>query len=147
MVTAVRRGQSLRAVARQFGVGVATVAHWVERAQGQRLDRVDWSDRPSVPQHTRRTNTALEDLILKIREELAPGDFVFCPEGRAGQHAFSNPHEEPARILGISAGSFPDVVAYPEHGYAWVATRDPDPELLAKAEDPGIIARFEIPVE
>jgi uncharacterized cupin superfamily protein len=80
-------------------------------------------------------------------EELAPGDFVFCPEGRVGQHAFSNPTEEPAQILGVSAGSFPDVVAYPEHGYAWVATRDPDPDLLAKAEDPGIIARFEIPTE
>jgi hypothetical protein len=46
-----------------------------------------------------------------------------------------------------SAGSFPDVVAYPEHGYAWVATRDPDPELLARGGDPGIIARFEIPIE
>jgi DNA-binding transcriptional LysR family regulator len=43
-------------------------------------------------------------------EELAPGDFVFCPEGR-------------------------------------VATRDPDPELLARGGDPGIIARFEIPIE
>ena len=47
----------------------------------------------------------------------------------------------------MSAGSFPDVVAYPEHGYAWVATRDPDPELLARGGDPGIIARFEIPIE
>ena len=81
------------------------------------------------------------------KEELAPGDFVFCPEGRAGLHTFSNPAEEPAQILAISAGSFPDVVAYPEHGYAWVATRDPDPELLARGGDPGIIARFEIPVE
>ena len=80
-------------------------------------------------------------------EELSPGDFVFCPEGRAGLHAFSNPAAEPARILAISAGSFPDVVAYPEHGYAWVATRDPDPALLAKGGDPGIIARFEIPIE
>ncbi len=80
-------------------------------------------------------------------EELAPGDFVFCPEGRAGLHAFSNPTDEPARILAISAGSFPDVVAYPEDGYAWVATRDPDPAQLAKGGDPGIIARFEIPVE
>jgi uncharacterized cupin superfamily protein len=80
-------------------------------------------------------------------EELAPGDFVFCPEGRAGLHAFSNPTEEHARLLAISAGSFPDVVAYPEHGYAWVATRDPDPELLARGGDPGIIARFEIPLE
>ena len=81
------------------------------------------------------------------KETLAPGDFVFCPEGRAGLHAFGNPGEEPARILGMSAGSFPDVVAYPEHGYAWVATRNPDPELLAKGGDPGIIARFEIPIE
>ena len=38
-------------------------------------------------------------------------------------------------------------MAYPEAGYAWVATRDPDPELLARGGDPGIIARFEIPVE
>ena len=80
-------------------------------------------------------------------EQLEPGDFVFCPEGRAGLHNFSNPTEEPARVLAMSAGSFPDVVAYPEDGYAWVATRDPDPELLARGGDPGIIARFEIPIE
>ena len=80
-------------------------------------------------------------------ETLAPGDVVFCPEGRAGLHAFSNPSDEPVRLLALSAGGFPDVVAYPEHGYAWVATRDPDPELLARGGDPGIIARFEIPVE
>jgi uncharacterized cupin superfamily protein len=80
-------------------------------------------------------------------EELAAGDFVFCPEGRAGLHNFSNSSDEPARILGMSAGGFPDVVAYPEDGYAWVATRDPDPDLLAQGDDPGIIARFEIPVE
>jgi uncharacterized cupin superfamily protein len=80
-------------------------------------------------------------------EALAPGDVVFCPEGRAGLHAFGNPTAEPVRLLAISAGSFPDVVAYPEDGYAWVATRDPDPELLAQADDPGIVARFEIPIE
>ena len=80
-------------------------------------------------------------------EVLAPGDFVFCPEGRAGLHTFSNPTDESVRILAISAGGFPDVVAYPEHGYAWVATRDPDPDQLAKGGDPGIIARFEIPIE
>jgi putative transposase len=74
MVAAVRRGQSLRAVARRFGVGVATVAHWVERAQGQRLDRVDWSDHSSVPHRTRRTDTSLEDLVLQTRRELAPSD-------------------------------------------------------------------------
>ena len=88
--------------------------------------------------------------LLRNREgeqQLAPGDFVFCPEGRAGLHAFSNPTDEPAVILAMSAGSFPDVVAYPEHGYAWVATRDPDPKLVEQAVDPGIIARFEIPIE
>jgi uncharacterized cupin superfamily protein len=80
-------------------------------------------------------------------EELAPGDYVFCPEGRAGLHTFSNPTDEPAQILAMCAGGFPDVVAYPEDGYAWVATRDPDPKLPPKGGDPGIIARFEIPIE
>jgi transposase len=74
MVIAVRRGQPLRAVARQFGVGMATVAHWVERAKGQRLDRVDWSDRSRAPHKTRRTDTAVEDLVLKTRDALARGD-------------------------------------------------------------------------
>ena len=80
-------------------------------------------------------------------EELAPGDVVFCAEGRDGLHTFGNPGDEPVRLLAISAGSFPDVVAYPEHGYAWVATRDPDPAQLARGGDPGIIARFEISIE
>jgi transposase len=74
MVTAVRRGQSLHAVARQFGVGIATVAFWVRRAKGQRLDRADWSDRSSAPHHTRRTQTAVEDLVLKTRRKLAHSD-------------------------------------------------------------------------
>jgi putative transposase len=74
MVAAVRRGQSLRAVAGRFGVGVATVASWVERAKGQRLDRVDWSDRSCAPHKTRRTDVSLEDLVLKARRELAHSD-------------------------------------------------------------------------
>jgi putative transposase len=74
MVTAVRRGQSLRAVARQFSVGVATVAHWVERAKGQRLDRVDWSDHSHAPHKARRTDTSLEDRVVKARGDLAHGD-------------------------------------------------------------------------
>src|SRR3954454_10560666 len=74
MVAAVRQGESLRAVAREFAVGVATVAHWVEWAKGQRLDRVDWSDQSHAPHKTRRTDTAVEDLVLKTRGELAHGD-------------------------------------------------------------------------
>jgi uncharacterized cupin superfamily protein len=84
---------------------------------------------------------------LEGEETLSPGDFVFCPEGRAGLHTFGNPTDDPVRLLAMSAGGYPDVVAYPEDGYAWVATRDPDPELLARGGDPGIIARFEIPIE
>jgi putative transposase len=61
-------------VARQFGVGLATVAHWVKRAKGQRLDRVDWSDHSRAPRQTRRTATALEDRVLKARRELAQSD-------------------------------------------------------------------------
>jgi hypothetical protein len=64
----------LRAVAEQFAVGVATVAHGVERAQGQRLDRVDFSDRSRAPHQTHRTAPPLEDLILQTRRELAHGD-------------------------------------------------------------------------
>jgi putative transposase len=74
MVAAVRRGQSLRAVARQFGVGTATVSLWVARARGQRLDRVDWSDQSSVPHTTQRTDGSAEDRVLAVRKELAHGD-------------------------------------------------------------------------
>jgi putative transposase len=70
MVAAVRQGQSLRSVALAFGVSPATVLHWVRHAAGQRLDRVDWSDRPHTPHHTQRTEAALEDLVLQLREEL-----------------------------------------------------------------------------
>jgi hypothetical protein len=74
MVAAVRRGQPLRTVAAQFGVGLATVTYWVQRAGGQRLDRVDWSDRSRAPHHSQRTATSLEDLVLQTRKDLALGD-------------------------------------------------------------------------
>lgn len=71
MVQAVRRGSSLRQVAQQFGVALATVQRWVERAQGQRLDRVDWTDRPcGLPTPVNRTQRQREDLVLTLRQEL-----------------------------------------------------------------------------
>jgi hypothetical protein len=71
MVAAVRRGAGLRAVARTFRVSLLTVQRWVQRAAGQRLDRVDWSDRPATPPTSpTRTARALEDLVLTIRREL-----------------------------------------------------------------------------
>src|SRR5436190_24382154 len=74
MVAAVRAGQTLRAVASQFRAGVAPFAHWVARAQGQRLDRVDWSDRSHAPHQTRRTDPSVEDVVVKARSDLAHGD-------------------------------------------------------------------------
>jgi transposase-like protein len=70
MVAAVRRGASLRAVARRFRVGVATVQLWVQRARHQRLDRVDWGDRPPIPRTIRRTDPAVADLVLTVRRTL-----------------------------------------------------------------------------
>jgi uncharacterized cupin superfamily protein len=79
-------------------------------------------------------------------ETLEPGDVVYFPEGRDGLHDFSNPADEPARIIGISTKRFPDVLAYPERGVGWVATRHPERPLSEDA-DPGVIARFELPPE
>ena len=43
----------------------------MRRAQGQRLDRVDWSDRPNGPRRSPiRTSPEVEDLILQVRCEL-----------------------------------------------------------------------------
>jgi hypothetical protein len=70
MVAAVRHGLSLRAVARQFRAPLATVQYWVRRAAGQRLDRVDWDDRPRTPRRTHRTPAAVEDLVLDLRRRL-----------------------------------------------------------------------------
>jgi predicted transcriptional regulator len=71
MVAAVRRGCSQHVVARRFGVSLATVQYWVDRAHGQRLDRVDWSDRSHAPRTPHRTDPGIEDLVLSLRRELA----------------------------------------------------------------------------
>lgn len=70
MVAAVRRGASLHQIALQFAVSPATVLRWLRRAKGQRLDRVDWADRPTTPHHTRRTDADLEALVLQVRQHL-----------------------------------------------------------------------------
>jgi uncharacterized cupin superfamily protein len=77
-------------------------------------------------------------------EQLSPGDVVYFPEGPEGLHTFSNPTTEPVRMLGVSSKRFPDVVAYPERGVAWVATRHPE-RPVPEGGDEGIIARFELP--
>src|SRR5437764_10795847 len=49
-------------------------------------------------------------------EQLAPGDVVSMPRGIDGLHTFTNPTDEPARVLAISTMAAPEVVLYPEIG-------------------------------
>jgi hypothetical protein len=60
----------MRSVAKDFAVPVSTVQHWVTRAQGKRLDRVDWEDRSSAPKRTRRTKASMERRVLAARKRL-----------------------------------------------------------------------------
>ena len=82
----------------------------------------------------------------EVEEELSPGDVVYFPEGPEGLHTFSNPTDAPVRMIGISSKRFPDVLAYPERGVAWVATRHPE-RPVPEGGDQGVIARFELPSE
>jgi uncharacterized cupin superfamily protein len=77
-------------------------------------------------------------------ERLEPGDVVFCARGLAGMHTFTNPTDEPARILAVSTAPIPEVVLYPELGKVFVVTRDPF-ETPAEGDDPGIVASFDWP--
>lgn len=65
-----RRGSSQHRVAKQFGVALCTVQRWVQRAHGQRLDRVNWNDRASTPTSTARTKASIEQRVLTLRRRL-----------------------------------------------------------------------------
>jgi len=71
MVAEVRRGASRRAVAKKFGVSKSQVDRWVHRAGDKRLDRVDWSDKPSGPRTPHnKSSLEVEEQVLAIRKEL-----------------------------------------------------------------------------
>src|SRR3990172_1340505 len=71
MVRVVRKGSSIYRVARRFRVSTSVVRRWVRRAEGQRLDRVDWSSRlPGCRQPANKTSLELEDLVVALRREL-----------------------------------------------------------------------------
>ena len=61
---------SHRKVAARFSVALSTVQFWVTRAEGQRLDRVDWSDQSHRPHRTTRLPRGLEDQVLAVRNQL-----------------------------------------------------------------------------
>ena len=74
MVDAGRGGRSIGAGARHFRVDPGTVRRWVRHADLQRLDRADFSNRPSGPRRAcNRTPEALEEQVLELRGELKEG--------------------------------------------------------------------------
>jgi len=87
MVRAVRAGKGMRAVAKQFGVSVGTVAFWMRRAADSRLDRVDFSDRaPGCPRGWNRTPAAIEQQVVALRRSLRE-DSVLGEYGARAIHA------------------------------------------------------------
>lgn len=60
----------MRSVARAHDVRLFTVQWWCRRAGDLPLDRVDWRDRSPIPRRVRRTESAVEDLVLVRRREL-----------------------------------------------------------------------------
>ena len=60
----------MRSVARAHDVTLATVQWWLRRAGDRSLDHVDWSDHPPIPRRSRRTQGAVEDLVVVLRREL-----------------------------------------------------------------------------
>ena len=71
MVSAVRKGTSIRQAAKRFGVARATVQYWLSRAGDARLDRVDFGERPRGPrQPANRVDTRVEEQILALRRDL-----------------------------------------------------------------------------
>jgi hypothetical protein len=71
LVAAVRQGLSQRHAARRYHVSLATVQRWLARAEGKRLDRMDWSGRPRGGRREENsTDPELEDRILELRRRL-----------------------------------------------------------------------------
>jgi len=114
-----------------------------------------WEFGPGSPDNPLHMHYGVEEMFFVLSgtpsvrtpegvEQLSPGDVLYFPEGPDGLHTFSNPGDEPARIIAVSTKRFPDVVAYPERGVAWVATRHPE-RPVPEGGDEGIIARFEMP--
>src|SRR3989442_9596708 len=60
----------MRSVARAHDVRLFTVQWWCRRAGDLPLDRVDWRDRSPIPRRVRRTESAVQDLVLGWRREL-----------------------------------------------------------------------------
>ena len=70
MVSLVRKGRSMRSVASEMGVGLATVQRWVAHAGDARLDRVDWAGARGGRREAQATPASIEDQVIELRGEL-----------------------------------------------------------------------------
>lgn len=87
----------------------------------------------TFPLHVHHAN---EEMLLVIEgtltlrtlddeRELAPGDVVACPPGRAGAHRLENRSGARARVLVVSTMLSPEVNEYPDTGRVWARTNAP----------------------
>jgi len=70
MISEIRHGASQRQVAKKYGYYLSTVQYWIKRTAGQRLDRINWDDRPPIAKKLNRAPKAIEDKILDVRKVL-----------------------------------------------------------------------------
>ena len=70
MIREIRHGASQRQVAKKYGCHFSTVQYWIKRTEGQRLDRINWDDRPPIAKKVNRAPKPIEDKILDVRKEL-----------------------------------------------------------------------------
>jgi uncharacterized cupin superfamily protein len=104
----------------------------------------------SWPLHVHHANEELVVVLngrptlrtLEGERELAPGEVVACPAGRAGAHRLDNRTHEPVRVLVVSTMIAPELNEYPESGKLWGlsfapgAERGPDEvEVIGRPED------------
>lgn len=86
MVKLVRQGQSMRQVAKRFGVTLRTVQRWAKRADGKPLASVEWQARPKTPRTlANKTSQEMERAVCALRHQLA----VEGPLGFVGAQAIA----------------------------------------------------------
>lgn len=71
-------------MAARLGIGRSTVQRALARAGDASLDAVDWADRSTAPQRTRRTPRATEERVARLRAALREG--VLGDHGPAAIH-------------------------------------------------------------
>ena len=82
----------------------------------------------SFPLHIHHANEELLVVLagrptlrtLEGERELAEGEVVALPAGRAGSHAVDNHSDAPARFIVVSTMRAPEINEFPEQGTFWV---------------------------